>query len=217
MAKWLFSLVVVLGTLSPTFALSQAETKRVVVPTILDISYGVEESDPPRLVIRATGQVPTLGYADVRLERIAYRALPEDGIQEFRLTAVPPTGPAGQQITQVLATYVWDNVDNDEFWLKGIRVGGIGKGVKEVRFDEEGDTPEADERRFSGESARGNFQEALDAALSQLDKAMSEQGVADGMASWKIVEVSGDRGGIAGQRNVKVTISATRSPGWQPE
>lgn len=217
MSKWLFSLVIVLGTISPTFALAQVEAQRVTVPTVLDISYAIQESDPPRLVIKATGEVPTLGYTDVRLEQIQYRALPRDGIQEFRLTAVPPTGPAGQQIAKVEGTYIWNNYKTDVFWLKGIRVGGTGDGVKEVRFEDEDKQPAPVERQFSGESARGNFQEALDAALAQLDKAMSEQGVADGMASWKIIEVSGNRGSFAGLQGVKVTISATRSPAWRQE
>ncbi|QVL34547.1 hypothetical protein KIH39_11755 [Telmatocola sphagniphila] len=71
------------------------------------------------------------------------------------------------------------------------------------------------EKKFEGESREGKIQEALDNALKELDKAMGEGGVADGLANWKLSSVSGQRGGFAGRRGVKVEITATRSPDWQ--
>ncbi len=70
------------------------------------------------------------------------------------------------------------------------------------------------ERFYQGESAGGNLQEALDNALQQLDGALGEGGVSDATASWKIIEVTGQRGGIAGFRIVRVKIAAIRTPAW---
>jgi hypothetical protein len=72
----------------------------------------------------------------------------------------------------------------------------------------------ANERIFQGESAVGNLQEALDNAFQQLDGALGEGGVSDASATWKIIEVTGQRGGIAAFRSVQVKICAERTPAW---
>ena len=70
--------------------------------------------------------------------------------------------------------------------------------------------------RRAGSGGQGTFvQGALDNALEQLDKALPEGGVRDAMATWKVAAMTGQRGGIAGLRTVKVTITAVRSPEWQ--
>src|SRR5262245_61735985 len=58
-------------------------------------------------------------------------------------------------------------------------------------------------RTYEGESKSGNLQEALDAALTQVSDDLSAGGVADAMANWKLSEVTGQLGGIAGFRSVK--------------
>lgn len=69
-------------------------------------------------------------------------------------------------------------------------------------------------RTYFGESRAGNLQEALDSALQQLGVDLGEGGVYDAMASWKLVEITGKLGGIAGFDVVRVRISATRGPSW---
>ncbi len=69
-------------------------------------------------------------------------------------------------------------------------------------------------RTYDGESRTGNLQEALDSALQQLDADLGEGGVYDAMASWTLVEVTGQLGGIAGFDVVRVRIRATRGPSW---
>lgn len=76
------------------------------------------------------------------------------------------------------------------------------------------DDKAAGARTFDGESKDGKLQEALDKALEQLDKALSEGGVADAQAAWKVADVTGTRGGMTGAKTVKVKISATRTPPW---
>ena len=63
---------------------------------------------------------------------------------------------------------------------------------------------------FDGKSAKGDFQEALSDAIQ---KAVQSTGVADELATWKLEEVKGENGGIAGVNNVTVTIRASFSSG----
>jgi len=70
------------------------------------------------------------------------------------------------------------------------------------------------ERIYQGESTDGKLQEALDKALQQLGGELGERGVSDAMASWKIIEVTGQRGGIAAFHSVQVKIAAIRTPAW---
>ena len=55
----------------------------------------------------------------------------------------------------------------------------------------------------AGESEEGSFQEALDAALRA---AQASPGGADGRFEWELVSVRGVRGGIRGERALRVEI-----------
>ena len=68
------------------------------------------------------------------------------------------------------------------------------------------------ERAYEGESKTGNLQEALDAALKKVGDDLAAGGVADALANWRLAEVTGQLGGIAGFRTVKVRLLATRTP-----
>jgi hypothetical protein len=70
------------------------------------------------------------------------------------------------------------------------------------------------ERTYEGESRAGKLQEALDQALGTLSAELGAGGVADGLASWKLADITGQLGGFAGFHTVKVKIKATRSPDW---
>src|SRR5262245_18946144 len=67
-------------------------------------------------------------------------------------------------------------------------------------------------RVYEGESTAGNLQEALDAALQQVSADLGAGGVADAMANWRLSDITGQRGGIAGFHNVKVRLVASRTP-----
>jgi len=62
--------------------------------------------------------------------------------------------------------------------------------------------------RFVGVSKRGSFEEALNDALRQLKQALSESGISDNEANWRLVEVTGRVGTIVGLNELRVTISA---------
>ena len=72
-------------------------------------------------------------------------------------------------------------------------------------------------RTYEGESRAGKLDEALTQALGKLSGDLGAGGVADGLADWKLAEVTGQLGGFAGFHNLKVKVTATRSPDWPKE
>jgi len=57
---------------------------------------------------------------------------------------------------------------------------------------------------FEGTSNKGNLEEALESAI---ESAMaSRKGIADAMVEWKVKDISGAQGGIAGVNRLTVTI-----------
>lgn len=103
------------------------------VPEIVKIEYTLQASDPPNLVVKATGQVPTGGWTQIQLLRREYVVEPADGIWEYDLLAKRPDGPVTQVITPVTGTDTWMKVNAGK--LKGLRVYGVGSGVKEIKLD----------------------------------------------------------------------------------
>lgn len=106
-----------------------AELKRV--PRILDVTYEWQESAPPNLVVRVKGEVPTAGWTEPYLIPRTYVNPPADGIWEYDFFLKPPEGIAAQVLTEVKANHTWKGVKEK---LKGVRVYGVGKGVKEIKF-----------------------------------------------------------------------------------
>jgi hypothetical protein len=102
------------------------------VPQITDVTYELQTSDPPNLVVTAEGTVPTGGWTEVQLIRRVYEKEPTDGIWEYDLLAKPPDGPAPQVLSTVKASDLWQKVDAKK--LKGLRVYGLEKGIKTVIF-----------------------------------------------------------------------------------
>ena len=60
-------------------------------------------------------------------------------------------------------------------------------------------------KSFSGTSKKGDFNEALDAAIKA---ALASARVPDGQAKWTLKEVSGIKGGFADRNEISVTINA---------
>jgi hypothetical protein len=106
-------------------------TGSVIVPKILEASWVMEEKNPPNLLVKAKGEVPTAGYSNEQLTRAVYVMPPADGIQDYFLTAKPPEGMAAQVISTVEASNRWDGIPK---WVRGIRIHGVGDGVVEIRF-----------------------------------------------------------------------------------
>lgn len=101
----------------------------ITVEKILKVEFVIQEMAPPNLVVTVIGEVPSSGYESVKLTRVTYVKEPEDGIQDYTLTAVPPSEPAMQVLSEVKAEDTWKRYTEEAPWLKGIRVHGVGDGV----------------------------------------------------------------------------------------
>lgn len=189
----------------------EVDPKSVTVPRILKVTHQIQESDPPNLVLNVVGEVPTGGYTNAKLFRVIYKKAPQDGIQDFILKAVPPAGVATTVISQVTASKTWKGYPD---WVKGIRVHGIKSGTVLIKFKGDDQQSRPVRRRFTGTSKDGSFNEALAEALAKLNKALPAGGVNDATATWRIIRTSGQVGGIAGQNELSVIISAERQPAW---
>lgn len=187
------------------------KSKLVSVSKILKVTHQIQESHPPNLVLNVVGEVPTSGYTDVQLLRMVYVQPPQDGIQDFYLKAIPPSGIAATVISQVTASKKWIGFPA---WVKGIRVHGEKSGIVVIKFDQDDDQNKPVLRRFKGTSKAGSFEKALSDALAKLNKALPAGGVNDASATWKLAKTSGQVGGIAGQNQLSVVISAERQPPW---
>lgn len=190
-------------------------SKEVTVPKILEVTYELRKTKPPTLVLNVVGQVPTGGYTEVRLERATYDKPPKDGIQDYYLKAVPPSGIATTALSEVKASDVWSEIP---FWVKGVRVHGEEQGIKVIRFDQSNGM-EPVLRRFTGTAdgpplGGGTYEAALQQAVRNLNLALGEGGVRDATATWKVVKTSGQVGGIGGLNRMTVVISAERQPPW---
>jgi hypothetical protein len=107
------------------------EKKGAVLKTVLDVSYTVDK-EKKTLTVTAVGQVPTGGWKDAKLVRREVKEAPKDGIYEYDLTAVRPTGIVPQIVSKVTASDTWENPPAD---IKGVKVYGVGDGAKSIKFD----------------------------------------------------------------------------------
>ena len=106
------------------------EAKGEVLKTVIDVTHEFDK-DKKKLTVTAIGQVPTGGWKDAKLTPRAIKEAPKDGIYEYDLTAVRPTGIVTQALSKVKASHTWDNPPAD---MKGIKVYGSGE-AKTVKFD----------------------------------------------------------------------------------
>ena len=128
--------LIVIGTfavITGNLAMSHADEKKPrnpqVVPKILKVDLIIDKTNPTSLIVNVIGQVNTGGYQDVKLVRMVNVTPPEDGIQNYTLTAIPPSGFATDALAKVKASDMWKDFAKDAPWLKGVRINGTGKGV----------------------------------------------------------------------------------------
>jgi len=108
------------------------ETERLQhVPEILSVESQVLQRNPPTLVVTAVGQAPTTGWTNVQLVRRIYTTPPADGMWEYDLLGVKPTKVSAPALQRFRRRNNWDAYDTS---IKGIRVYGVGPGVREIRL-----------------------------------------------------------------------------------
>lgn len=91
----------------------------------LDLAF-VKKS-PPEILITARAQTSTACWSDPQLSRWAYAVPPKDGVQEFDLVALRPSGILFPELTPVVARGVMKDLSISSYWrpgqpLRGIRI-----------------------------------------------------------------------------------------------
>src|SRR5436190_20452925 len=76
------------------------EPKGEVLKTVIDAKAEFDK-DKRKLTITAIGQVPTGGWKGAKLTRNKTKDAPKDGIYEYEVTAVRPTGIVTQVLSKV--------------------------------------------------------------------------------------------------------------------
>lgn len=126
---------VVLAGSGPAGGQERKKAEPHIVKKITKVEYAFLERRPPVLEVTAYGEVPTSGYDPdkVLLTRVLYITPPDDGIQDYTLTAVPPGGIVNPVISTVKGVNKWEAPAK---WVKGVRIHGVDDGVKVVVFGE---------------------------------------------------------------------------------
>ena len=88
--------------------------------TVKTAGLDLIKSQPPRLVINASGLVPTSGWENGRIEPRIYIQSPADNIYDFDFVADAPSDIALMVISPITAKpFEWDNPPGT---LKGVRI-----------------------------------------------------------------------------------------------
>jgi hypothetical protein len=127
----LFALAAVAVTVTANAEDKKDEKKGEMLKNIIDVSYEFDK-DKKKLTVTAIGQVPTGGWSGAKLTPRATKEAPKDGIYEYDLTAIRPTGIVTQALSKVKANHTWENPPAG---MKGVKVYGAGEGAKTIKFD----------------------------------------------------------------------------------
>jgi hypothetical protein len=95
------------------------------------ICFSLLKSNPPQLVVHATGVVPTGSWTDGRLIPYVYVTPPQDGIQDFDFVARAPKGYVIQVESPISASWI----GTFPVWMKGARVHSSTNSVEESITD----------------------------------------------------------------------------------
>jgi len=97
------------------------QMSKAKVDSVKKVEVALLKSKPPKLSIKAEGEVPTGGWSAGELVAFVYVQPPPDGIYDFDFVAKPP--PAGSVVTQVVSPISAEKVLNDiPKGLRGVRI-----------------------------------------------------------------------------------------------
>ncbi len=89
------------------------------VYAINEVTLRQIQSNPPTLLISVVGSVTSTGWTGAQLSRWYSFAPPADGIYDFDLNALPPSGPANDVISPISVAAIYPEPPHI---LKGVRV-----------------------------------------------------------------------------------------------
>lgn len=94
------------------------------IMSVSTVDVHVLKSNPSKLDISATGEVPTSGWSNPALTPWYYIVPPKDGVQDFDFVATAPTGIVSQVIKPIAVQLIVD-IDPTDYWGKGQPLQGI--------------------------------------------------------------------------------------------
>ncbi len=106
------------------------------ISSITAVDIALAKSLPPKIIVTATGTVPTSGWTKPELSQWFYIRAPDDGIQDFDFVAQAPTGPALERISPIEGVTMLE-ADPSNYWgsgkpLKGVRIHSQTNSVQEL-------------------------------------------------------------------------------------
>lgn len=102
----------------------QGVTKMVRVYDVQSAVIKILKSDPPQIVVSASGRTSSTGWTNPKLGAWYYFDVPKDGIQDFDFTADEPAGISLPVLTPVSADAVITR-DPANYWGKGKPLKGV--------------------------------------------------------------------------------------------
>jgi hypothetical protein len=168
------------------------------------VSLSLLKSNPPKLIITASGTVNSTGWTQPRLRpRFNIHFPPANGIYEFDFVADPPTGPVLWVMTSVKAGYIMDPMPGN---LKAVIVHSCTNSIEEPLMQTQPEPVLPPVRTATGYSNHFHFDEAFQDAVNNLPPL--EAPYPDYMEIIKVVETGAMIGGIAGLHRMYVKIEA---------
>ena len=89
------------------------------ISSVQTANIHILKSDPPKIIVEASGTVNTLGWTNGRLIPVVYFVPPDDGIQDFNFIGTAPDGYANQAQEENFKGTGWIPQFD---WLKGVRI-----------------------------------------------------------------------------------------------
>lgn len=91
---------------------------------VTDVQVQILKSHPPKLVIIASGKVPTSGWSHGALVPWIYVTVPQDGIQDLDFVATPPDG-ISLPVVLGIAAQITVEADIQNYWGPGKPLAGV--------------------------------------------------------------------------------------------
>jgi hypothetical protein len=94
--------------------------KTELISEVTEVTVHINKTNPPQLVVRATGTASSGSHTNPKLERRIYVTFPADGIQEYDFQIIVPDGPGTTVTKEHTAENTWEDFPVDK--LKGVKV-----------------------------------------------------------------------------------------------
>jgi len=94
--------------------------------SVEEVTYALEKSLPPNLIVSAVGTVNSGGWSKFELARVEHVTVPSDKIQEFSFEGKAPTGIVTHALVpNNMAHARIEEIDIENYWGLGLALTGV--------------------------------------------------------------------------------------------